>query len=519
MLSEAQECIRMQKIGKNKKLVLTLAIVALMFGSVFLASAYAAAPPFTATISETGLPTGATYAVNLINATHTATGSASAGSPVSITGLYNGTYELSATATPGAGHTYSALVWDAPSSNLVGISGPYTGSVTFSVEYLLNFTEKGLPAGTSWVVQVGNTQYTSTKSYQSFNELNGTYTYEIYALSGYSPSPGSGSVVVSGANQTVAITYTQTSTAKLYPVNFVESYLPSGTTWQVNLGGGISPVSSNTNTITFNLANGSYTFTIPDVGHWYAVPFSGTFTVNGNTGLPTWEHSGLQLNITFRYGYLVTFTAANLAKYVPWSVTFNGTLNSTTGSGTTVTFEIRNGTNYSYSISIAQNWVASPLSGKLNVSGAAVSQTITFTEQFYKVIFVETGLPPGTAWVLTVNNVPYPTTNGTVILSEHNGTFTYVAPSEQGYTVSPATGTVTLGYADSVTHITYSATTIRTGTGNSTGGFITTTGITKFFESTMGEITIAAIVILALVGVMIYELGGKKGKKSKKNYK
>ena len=43
--------------------------------------------------------------------------------------------------------------------------------------------------------------------------------------------------------------------------------------------------------------------------------------------------------------------------------------------------------------------------------------------------------------------------------------------------------------------------------------------MTKFFESTMGEIAIAAIVVLALVGVMMYEFGGRKGKKSRKNYK
>jgi hypothetical protein len=69
-------------------------------------------------------------------------------------------------------------------------------------------------------------------------------------------------------------------------------------------------------------------------------------------------------------------------------------------------------------------------------------------------------------------------------------------------------------------HIVYSTATIHSSTGNSSGGFtVSTQGMTKFFESTMGEITIAAIVVLALVGVMMYEFGGKKGKKSRKNYK
>ena len=389
------------------------------------------------------------------------------------------------------------------------------------------FKESGLATGTAFDINFNGVEHTSTGVYNNISvAANGTYDFSVINPNGYSGSPNSGVVAITDYNVAGATNVTEniafTSTAKTYQVTFYSgTSLTSGLVWSVTVNG--QTVSSNTNTVSFNLANGTYNFNIPDAGHWYATPFSGTFTVAGNTNLPKWMNGVLQNNVTFRYGYLVTFTASSsLPLYVPWSVTFNGTTNSTTGTSHSITFSIANGTNYKYSISIAPNWQASPVSGSLNVSGAAVAQTITFTELYYKIIFVETGLPIGTAWVLTINGIPYTTTNGTVIVaSVHNGTFTYSAASEPGYTAAPSNGTVVLQYQDPTPiHIVYSTATIHSGTGNSSGGFtISTQGMTKFFESTMGEIAIAAIVILALVGIVAHEFGGKKGKKSKKNYK
>ncbi len=387
------------------------------------------------------------------------------------------------------------------------------------------FKESGLATGTAFDINFNGVEHTSTGVYNNISvAANGTYDFSVINPNGYSGSPSSGVVSITDYNVAGATNVTEnivfTSTAKTYQVTFYSgTSLTSGLVWSVTVNG--QTVSSNTNTVSFNLANGTYNFNIPDVGHFYATPFSGTFTVNGNTNLPKWMNGAVQNNVTFRYGYLVTFKASGLPLYVPWSVTFNGTTNSTTGTSSFITFSIANGTNYKYTISIAPNWQASPLSGSLNVSGAAVTQTITFTEVFYKIIFVETGLPIGTAWVLTVNGIPYTTTNGTVIIANvHNGTFVWSAESEPGYTASPASGSVVLQYQDPTpVHIVYSTATIHSTTGNSSGGFtISTQGMAKFFESTMGEITIAAIVVLALVGLM-YEFGGKKGKKSRKNYK
>ncbi|MEM4066078.1 MAG: hypothetical protein QXV17_04360 [Candidatus Micrarchaeaceae archaeon] len=393
------------------------------------------------------------------------------------------------------------------------VTAPNAYATATPGQSLVVFKESGLATGTTWSVDFnGNTQSSATNYDNISVTENGTYSFTIINPNGYSASPSAGTIAITQHNVAGATNVTEpitfTPTARTYPVAFVTSTLASGEIWSVTVNGVTE--TSNTNTITFNEPNGTYSFNIPDVGHWYAIPFSGSFTVAGNKSLPAWMHGTLQNNITFKYGYLVTFTASGLPKYVPWSVELNGTTNSTIGTSSSITFSIANGTNYAFSVSIAPDWQASPVSGTLSVSGAPVTETITFTEVFYKIIFVETGLPSGTAWIININGVPYPTTNGTVVLTEHNGTFEYTAESEPGYTATPASGTVTLQYSDISVHIVYSASTIHTNT-TGTGGFIIPKSFTSFF-SEYGFYVLIVIIILLIAGMFAVK-GSKKSRK------
>jgi len=388
----------------------------------------------------------------------------------------------------------------------------------------VSFHETGLATGTSWSIDFGieptlTLQTPVTTSYLNVSiTANGSYSYTVVNPNGYSGSPSTGTISITDWDATgtaiIDESITFTPTAKTYPVTFYTGNLTAGQVWSVTVNGVAQ--SSNTNTVgPFNLENGTYSFSIPNVGHWYATPFKGTFTVAGNTSLPKWMKGTLQNNITFSFGYTVSFKAASLPLYVPWSVTFNGATNSTTGSSAYVNFSIKNGSSYSYSINIAPDWTASPASGTVTVSGAAVTQTITFTEVFYKIIFVETGLPSGTAWIININGVPYPTTNGTVIITEHNGSYSYSAESMPGYTASPASGTVALGYNDVTVHIVYSTTTVKSTTGSTSGGF-TTTGISNFFHTETGMLTIVIVVIVIIGLVVVAETRGHENKDKRK---
>jgi hypothetical protein len=412
----------------------------------------------------------------------------------------------------------SVAMITATSNNAYATTTPGSNTVIFD--------ETGLATGTNWTVEFGSgttlKEYSSTTT--SLNvpvTANGTYSFSVVNPNGYSGSPSSGTVsitkynVAGATNITESITFTPT--AKTYEVTFVTGNLTAGQVWSVTVNG--VAASSNTNTVAFYLANGTYSFSIPNVGHWYATPFKGTFTVAGTSNLAKWMNGVLQNNITFSYGYVVSFKAASLPLYVPWSVTFNGVTNSTTGSSAYVNFSIKNGSSYSYSINIAPDWTASPASGTVTVSGAAVAQTITFTEVFYKIIFVETGLPSGTAWIININGVPYPTTNGTVIITEHNGSYSYSAESMPGYTASPASGTVALGYNDVTVHIVYSTSTVKSGSGNGTGGGFSLPSLNAFitfFHSETGIVTIALVAIVLIGLVVGIEMRGNGNKHRRK---
>ena len=88
-----------------------------------------------------------------------------------------------------------------------------------------------------------------------------------------------------------------------YSVFFTASGLPSGTTWTIILNSVY--MSSYSNSITFNLPNGVYDFSIPEVGGWpsgyVASPSVGSLTVNG-------ENINIQVAFTpSTQDYLSTF--------------------------------------------------------------------------------------------------------------------------------------------------------------------------------------------------------------------
>ncbi|MGC8673492.1 MAG: DUF7619 domain-containing protein, partial [Thermoplasmata archaeon] len=175
----------------------------------------------------------------------------------------------------------------------------------------------------------------STTNTITFTESNGTYTYTIGPINGFTAYPSSGVIDVNGANVNQVITFSM----KTYTVTFTENGLPNGTIWFVNLSNGQSFFSS-TNIITFQEPNGSYTYTIATVNKEYSPSrYSGIFNLNG---------SNITINVNFKVvTYSIIFEESGLPDGTLWAVTLNGnTISSTTN---TITFTESNGT-YTYTI-------------------------------------------------------------------------------------------------------------------------------------------------------------------------
>ena len=248
-------------------------------------------------------------------------------------------------------------------------------TTTKTAEYPVTFTQSGLPYGTEWYVNLSNSMDSGaiTGSSYSFSLPNGTYSYSIGAVSGYSASPSFGSVNVSGSNVPVAITFTPVKTiVSKYTITFSETGLPSGTSWSVTLNG-ISE-SSTTNTITFTMPNGTYSYAIGSISGYSVSTSSGSITVNGSDMSQTITFTPVKITVI---KYTVTFTETGLPSGTTWYVNLtNGqTFSSTTGK---ISFSEPNGT-YSYTVSSVSGYSVSSSSGSISVNGASVSKTVSFT--------------------------------------------------------------------------------------------------------------------------------------------
>jgi len=171
------------------------------------------------------------------------------------------------------------------SSGTTTLSGSSkTVDITYTGNYLVNFTESGLPSGTTWYVNLSTGSYSSTGTYINVYLPNNTYSYTI-ATPNKEYSEPRGTFTVNGAPVPETVTFSKVT----YTVTFTESGLPSGTAWYVN-GTGMSGHENSPTNITFMLTNGTYTFTVTNLSSYYTTTSQFTVHVNGNNVTETVQY-------------------------------------------------------------------------------------------------------------------------------------------------------------------------------------------------------------------------------------
>ncbi|HXY11915.1 MAG TPA: YncE family protein, partial [Thermoplasmata archaeon] len=232
--------------------------------------------------------------------------------------------------------------------------------------YEVTFQERGLPTSTLWNVTLDGVQNHSTTSTVGFVEPGGaTYPFSVGVVNGYVANNSSGTVRVVSSPVTVDIGFTPLHST--FPVTFLETGLSSQTTWSVTFNHTAN--SSSTNSIGFRDANGTWPFTVSAVAGYDANVTSGNVTIHG---LPREVFVGFSAVRT----YPVNFTETGLPSSTPWSVTLAGVPEQS--SANTISFAEPNGV-YPFTVGAVSGYSASPNSGAVNVSGAAVHQPILFT--------------------------------------------------------------------------------------------------------------------------------------------
>jgi len=341
----------------------------------------------------------------------------------------------------------------------------------FSLGFPVAFAETGLSPSIPWSATVDGLQsvtLSGTTPAARFLEANGTWGFTINAPSGYIAHPSAGAIVVNGSSALVAITFARTATPPPeFGVTFVETGLPTGTSWTVTSRGVTTSVSSSS--FSFSAPNGTFGYSVQSVPGYRAPQADGSYTVSGMPTTVTISFQNIQ-----RLTYPVSWSEQGLPTGTDWSVWIqphgsHGVNLSTTDPS--ITYAEPNGT-IGYRVSFLANYrphvgnLSGPANDSVNVTGAPASVSIVFQEtgihalRVYTVLWNETGLwnvtsPKGgstPAWTVELWGPSFNFTtfanNGTTVLARSgaaiglpNGTYSYAVPYVDGFVPQPATGT------------------------------------------------------------------------------
>jgi hypothetical protein len=283
----------------------------------------------------------------------------------------NGTYNYTVTAISGYHtHPYQGNVTVAGSNVTVEINWT-------QVMYNVTFDETGLPSGTSWSVTLNGSPESSVTSRIGFIEPNGTLSYTVAPVSGYTANVTSGSVHIQGANLTVYILWTAVgpTSPKTYNVTFLETGLPTATSWSVTLNH--SAKSSTTTSIVFTERNGTVGFTVAPVSGYTANVTSGSVDVKGanQTVYIRWTAT-----TSAPETYSITFLETGLPTGTNWSVVLNGSssVHRSSTSGSAVFTGLANGT-YTYWVPDVGSYAPAHATETVSLSSANLTVEVSFT--------------------------------------------------------------------------------------------------------------------------------------------
>lgn len=111
----------------------------------------------------------------------------------------------------------------------------YTGVLNKARIYNLSFVETGLPAASTWCVNITSlSNHSSNDNVIGFSLTNGTYNYSFtWRDSNHAPDPSNGSLSINGSNTAMAVAFSE----RYNPTN---SFDPSNVSLFVDLASGIA---------------------------------------------------------------------------------------------------------------------------------------------------------------------------------------------------------------------------------------------------------------------------------------
>lgn len=281
------------------------------------------------------------------------------------------------------------------------------------------FQEQGLPFGTSWTVQFNGELYSSAGNIVNIPGLKpGIYPWNVLLVSVggclLAPNPGSGNYNTA-TQAPVAITFSGSCT-----VTFVQSGLPSGTSWSVTLD------SAKTLTST----GGSISFTgLSQFAHTWSASFPSCGSGCRYAPVPSSDvvnpeyTSIVAIAYSKQYELIMALTQTNCGTTTPPA----GASWRSPGSLVPISVRTANGCTFTgWTGAGSGSYTGSIPNGVNVVMNGLIMETAGFTTV---VTFTETGLPPGFPWVVFFDSAGHMSTSSSLaIAGVSGGTHTYILP-------------------------------------------------------------------------------------------
>ncbi len=310
--------------------------------------------------------------------------------------------------------------------------------------YPITVNEAGLPHGTIWQLTLTDGEaYRTSGTNLTFFEPNGSYAGSAASL-GLEYVADVPPLVVSGAPLVVNLTFAPNPGT----VTFSETGLPSHARWVVLLyrqveanRSNVSVYDGSRNTtasaMTIPLPNGTYGFSLfafaVNGTNYNPVPESGKFVLAG---------APIEIPVAFVPQTMVVFQETGLDPSLTWTVTLNGSTQSSSFGGT-ISF-LEGPGSYSFVVSPVAGYNATPRSGTVTVTDRSINVTISFTLPEYPVRFEEVGLPLGTAWSVATSGGEYNTTTTVDRALLPNGSYEFLVLPVPGFLGTPELGSITV---------------------------------------------------------------------------
>ena len=335
-----------------------------------------------------------------------------------------------------------------PSVNIPAIVSTYgymNATINFVREptYTVEFVTSGLPAGTVWNVSINSVIYSTSLPSTNISLQNGTYNFQVGAVTGYIPVPPSGNFNISGSNvgNPILINFT---TAQTFSVRFSESGLKSAQEWGVDFNG-LSEKSS-TGTISFTSLGGTFSYSVDQVQGYQSSVSSGNLRVENN----------ITVNISFfTSSYSIMFTELGLPLHSIWSVSIGSQLIE--GNSSSLSVSVPNGS-YQFQVSGPAGFISNVTSGLVQINGQSTSVSLAFSNtNSYEIVFIESGLPKQSVWNVTLGTTSYISNSSQIESYYPNGTYTYtITTFLSGYVASDSGGSILVSGSPETVYVNFS---------------------------------------------------------------